>query len=59
MSATSVSDLTDDELRSAKFQLPFAPVEKVINKRFLDKYCTEIFLYKRYVLCTDVMFSFH
>lgn len=36
MSAASSSDVTDDELRSATFQLLFAPAEKVINNRFLD-----------------------
>ena len=36
MSAASLSDVTDDELRSATFQLLFAPAEKVINNRFLD-----------------------
>ena len=35
MSAVS-SDVTDDELRSATFQLLFAPAEKVVNNRFLD-----------------------
>ena len=36
MSASSLSDVTDDELRSAKFQLLFAPAEEVINNRFLE-----------------------
>ena len=36
MSAASLSDVTDDELRSATFQLLFAPAEKVIDNRFLD-----------------------
>ena len=36
MSAASSSDVTDDELRSATFQLLFAPAEKVINNGFLD-----------------------
>ena len=32
----SAASLSDDELRSATFQLLFAPAEKVINNRFLD-----------------------
>ncbi|XP_068723689.1 ATP-dependent DNA helicase RecQ-like [Montipora capricornis] len=36
MSASSLSDVTDDELRSAKFQLLFAPAEEVINNRSLE-----------------------
>ena len=36
MSASSLSDVTDDELRSAKFELLFAPAEEVINNRFLE-----------------------
>ena len=35
MSAASLSDVTDDELRSVTFELLFAPAEKVINNRFL------------------------
>ena len=36
MSAASLSDITDGELRSATFQLLFGPAEKAINNRFLD-----------------------
>ena len=36
MSATSLSDITDDELRSATFQLLFGPAEKAINNRFVN-----------------------
>ena len=36
MSVASLSDVTDDELRSATFQLLVASAEKVINNRFLD-----------------------
>ena len=35
ISVVSESRLMNDELRSAKFQLLFAPVEKVINNHFL------------------------
>ncbi|XP_067056045.1 uncharacterized protein [Acropora muricata] len=36
MSAASLPDVTDDELRSGTFQLLFASAEKVIDNRFLD-----------------------
>ena len=37
ISAASVLDLTDEELRSVKFQFLFAPADNVINKRFVPK----------------------
>ena len=41
MSAASLSDVTDDYLRSVTFQLLFAPAEKVVNNRCVKRrHCT-------------------
>ena len=36
ISAASAADITEDELRSAKFQLIFGAAETVLERRFLD-----------------------